>query len=166
MTYTPTRHANDQTPTVLSLRIHTSSESSLRRFVDQLVKRRVHVISELNFGNRSHSLKSCSDSKPHNALFGQGCVEHSVIAKLRSQVHTVTHLSQIRKSCVGTRCGRYLQRNTPPKATSSPKSKTRGSVRSACERAELMAWNRFNRVAVPFLASEDNSVLANADLEL
>jgi hypothetical protein len=61
---------------------------------------------------------------------------------------------------------RYLQRNTPPKATSSPKSKTRGSVRSACERAELMAWKRFKRVAVPFFASEDSSLLANADLEL
>lgn len=60
----------------------------------------------------------------------------------------------------------YLQRNTPPKATSSPKSKTRGSDRSACERAELMAWNRFNLVAVPPFTSDDSSLLDNADLEL
>jgi len=39
-----------------------------------------------------------------------------------------------------------LHLKTPPKETSSPKRRTRGSVRRACERALLIAWKRFWRV--------------------
>jgi hypothetical protein len=34
------------------------------------------------------------------------------------------------------------QRNTPPKATSSPKRRTRSEILKAVDRAELMAWWR------------------------
>lgn len=172
MADTTTGHPHNQPTTTLSSGIDTRPEPRFRSLVNQLVKSRIHIIRKLYFSNGLHALKRRPNGKPDNTLLSQGRIKHPVVSKLGRQVHAVPQPLHISKALAKQqKVGRwgmpkYLHRNTPPKATSSPNSKTRGSVRSACESAELMAWNRFRRDVVPFCASADSSSRLRADLEV
>ena len=62
--------------------------SPFRRFVDQLVKRWIYVVCELNFCNRLHPLRSASDCEAHDSLFAKRRIEYSFWAEFGSEIHT------------------------------------------------------------------------------
>ena len=64
--------------------------SPFRRFVNQLIKRWIHVVCELNLCNWLHALCSTSNCEAHNPLFAQRCIEYSFCAEFRSEINTAT----------------------------------------------------------------------------
>lgn len=62
--------------------------SPFGRFIDKLIKRRIHIVCELNLCNRLHPLRSASNCKAHDSLFAQGRIEHSFGAEFSSEIHT------------------------------------------------------------------------------
>lgn len=85
MSYGSARHPDNQTSYICSR--STFSIPKLGGLVHDLVEGWVDVVGELDFRDGLHALGSTANGKAHDALFGQRCVEYSLSAEFRVQVH-------------------------------------------------------------------------------